>query len=300
MGAGWVFLNPPTGSVQISWSFGGTPTDVHLFAWMAYKNVGSVRDTDGDQDDNLDSGNTLTMTTQNGDRVVGAVEQYYSGVTTCTWSGSMTGVANYHVSGDTANLSIGEHSATGTSVTFGGQYSSGEADGGIMGFVLAPAVSSSSSSSSRSRSSSSSSKSSSSSSSSLRPAGTVCWGHDTGVLEAYADDLSTWTGTGTVIDSGDNERLHLDRLEKKASPVINPGTSSTMITYNKYKPGLGTPKIYYRTGATEAACTAASWTLYTPNTSFDASTYVQVQFEGLSSSSSSSSRSSSSSSSSSP
>jgi hypothetical protein len=138
--------------------------------------------------------------------------------------------------------------------------------------------SSSSESSSSSSSSSSSESSSSSSQSSSATPGTVVFGHDTAVDEDYAEDLSTWTGTGTVSGSGDAEILTQSVGDVDVSPTWNLGAGEAVILIDKYQSGSGpTPAlIEYKTGVTKAAAEADTWTTY-DNVSFTSLGWVKVR-----------------------
>jgi hypothetical protein len=137
--------------------------------------------------------------------------------------------------------------------------------------------SSSSSSSSQSSSSSSSSLSSSSSSSSSATPGSYVWGHDTAVDEDYAEDLSTWSGSGLTSGSGDSEILTLDLSEDMESPARYLGALTAYIAIDKYQTGSGPlPTIQYKTGATRVACEADSWNAYN-GTSFECAGWAKIK-----------------------
>jgi hypothetical protein len=133
-GAAWVFYDPPTGTVRVDWTFAAS-TNEHQFAWMAYKGVGSVRDSSGLNGASVPS---RTVTTVSGDKVVVMVEQYYAGVTACTWT-NCTGVVDCY--DDVSSLlSLAEMTADGASETVSGEYSGGTSDGGCIAISLIPAV----------------------------------------------------------------------------------------------------------------------------------------------------------------
>ena len=160
--------------------------------------------------------------------------------------------------------------------------------------------SSSSSSSSSSRSSSSSSSSSSFSSTSQYPAN-HCWGHDTSIDEEFAWNFGDGVYTGIVLDSGDDERLHLAKGEDWISGgmKIDPSYQNEVM-YDKYQEGLGGSAldIYYKSGPTLASCDSDTWHAYTGHyTPTGGHIWIRVRLlYSLSSSSSSKSSSSSSSS----
>jgi hypothetical protein len=105
--------------------------------------------------------------------------------------------------------------------------------------------------------------------------GTVVWGHVTGVTEDNVQPFAVnWTGTGSIENSGDNERLALSAGQSMTSNVVNTGARHVSLGQNVYRSG-DTVTLNYRTGATEGACTSASWTAYT--TPFSSLGYVQVQ-----------------------
>lgn len=105
----------------------------------------------------------------------------------------------------------------------------------------------------------------------------ICWGHDTGVLEAVIHNFEdNWTGTGQIDNPGvaDTERLALETTEYMISEVVNTGAVSILIDYNVYAVGDDID-LDYRHGATTAACLAAAWNNYVaPFTSLG---YVQVR-----------------------
>jgi hypothetical protein len=106
--------------------------------------------------------------------------------------------------------------------------------------------------------------------------GTVCFGHVTGVTEENAEPFSTWTGTGTVVGSGDSERLELLSGEYMNSPFI---TKSGMVesALDVYASGGKPATLKYRTGANQTACEAASFITYT--VPFEALGVVQLRVE---------------------
>jgi len=104
--------------------------------------------------------------------------------------------------------------------------------------------------------------------------GTVCFGHDTGVVEFYIKNLASWTGTGLVVGTGDNEQLQLLFGQQKISPIHNLGVGAARIKLNKYLAG-NSVFIQYKTGATPAACDADMWHSYVPG--FASLGYVRVR-----------------------
>jgi hypothetical protein len=109
--------------------------------------------------------------------------------------------------------------------------------------------------------------------------GTTVWGHVTGVTETNVRTFAgNWTGTGTVENSGDTERLALGAGEYMESEVVNTSTRSIKLLQNTYSAG-NTVTIKYRTGASESACRAAGWSTYT--VPFDSTGYVQIRVEAV-------------------
>jgi len=105
----------------------------------------------------------------------------------------------------------------------------------------------------------------------------ICWGHDTGVLEAVIHDFQgNWTGTGAIGNPGvdDIERLELDAGEWMISEVVETGTVDIIILYNVYAAGDDID-LDYRHGNTPAACEVAGWNDY--GGAFTSLGYVQVR-----------------------
>lgn len=85
-----------------------------------------------------------------------------------------------------------------------------------------------------------------------------------------------WTGTATVVGSGDSERIEFASGQYMVSEVVETGTLNVILDINKY--GLGNEvTLKYRHGATQSACEAASWNNYTGQ--FASLGYVQVRLE---------------------
>lgn len=85
-----------------------------------------------------------------------------------------------------------------------------------------------------------------------------------------------WTGTGTIENTGDNERLALDSGEYMISEVVNFGTFTLELLQNEYLSGDNVT-LKYRHGATENDCINASWQDYIGL--FDCLGYVQIRVE---------------------
>lgn len=105
----------------------------------------------------------------------------------------------------------------------------------------------------------------------------ICWGHDTGVLEAVVHDFQgNWTGTGEIVNPGvdDIEKVCLDSGEWMISEVVETGVANVEILTNVYAAGDAVD-VDYRHGNTPAACEAAGWNNYVgPFTSLG---YIQVR-----------------------
>ena len=107
--------------------------------------------------------------------------------------------------------------------------------------------------------------------------GTTAWGHVTGVIETNVRTFAgNWTGTGEIQNSGDSERIALNSGEYMESEVINTGSVTVTLLQNNYSAG-DTVILKYRQGATDTACTSASWITYT--VPFASSGYAQVRIE---------------------
>ncbi len=107
--------------------------------------------------------------------------------------------------------------------------------------------------------------------------GSTTWGHSTGVVETNIRTFAgNWTGTASIENAADAERLAFNAGEYMESEVVETGTSTVELLQNNYQAG-DTVLLRYRDGATEAACLAASWTNYT--VPFDSAGFVQVRLE---------------------
>jgi len=108
----------------------------------------------------------------------------------------------------------------------------------------------------------------------------VCFGHDTGVEEDYAEDHASGSGTGTVNSTGDSETLTVNPGEYWEYPTWYYGTgSNARITKDKYLTGSGTINVYYRTGATKGATELLGWTAYSGD--FVSLGWVGIRVEGV-------------------
>lgn len=108
-------------------------------------------------------------------------------------------------------------------------------------------------------------------------AGSVCWGHDTGVTETNVRNFSgNWVGTGAIENTGDSERLALESGEYMESEIVNTGAVKIELIQGKYQAG-NTTNMYYKTGDSVSSCEAASWVEYTGF--FQSSGYIKIKFE---------------------
>jgi len=73
---------------------------------------------------------------------------------------------------------------------------------------------------------------------------------------------ANWTGTGSIISSGDNELIKLDTGEYMESEVINVGVGQMAIKLAEYQSGTGIPVIKYKDGNSVANCEADTWHTY--------------------------------------
>ena len=96
--------------------------------------------------------------------------------------------------------------------------------------------------------------------------GTVCWGHDTGVVEDNIRNFNVnWTGTGQIVDAGvaDTERILFDSGESEESETWHIGSGRVRLTIDKYDAGFGDPELKYKQGNSEVNCEADIWHDYT-------------------------------------
>jgi len=89
------------------------------------------------------------------------------------------------------------------------------------------------------------------------------------------DFAGNWTGTGAIINAGDDEQICLDDGEEMISEIVYTDTNSVQLTQNKYDPTGDSGTLYYRHGATIPACLAAGWNLYVAP--FASLGYVQIR-----------------------
>ena len=96
------------------------------------------------------------------------------------------------------------------------------------------------------------------------------------MTEDNARAFSYWTGTGAVVDSGDDEKICMESGEYMESEVVEITVCTVTIAQNTYASG-DTAILKYRTGATRPDCLAAAWTTYT--VPFVSDEYLQVRVE---------------------
>ena len=99
------------------------------------------------------------------------------------------------------------------------------------------------------------------------------------MVENNVRDFSgNWTGTGTILGTGDAERIELTSGEYMESEVVFSGAIVTVKIYqNKYDQTGDDVTLKYRHGNSESACLAASWNVYT--VPFSSLGYVQIRVE---------------------
>jgi len=97
----------------------------------------------------------------------------------------------------------------------------------------------------------------------IPPDGTVCWGHDTAVVEANIRNLTgNWAGTASIAGAGDAEEVQFSSGEDSVSETWHIGPGRIKITLDKYGSGSGAPTVYYKQGNSSANCDSDSWHLY--------------------------------------
>lgn len=111
--------------------------------------------------------------------------------------------------------------------------------------------------------------------------GTVCWGHETGVIETnvrtFADN---WTGTGAILNGNpDAERVELGAGEYMISEPVNTGARYVELDQNHYNPAGDNVVMSYRTGDSVVNCELDDWHVY--SVPFISGGYVEVKIEVL-------------------
>lgn len=113
-----------------------------------------------------------------------------------------------------------------------------------------------------------------------RSFGTICWGHDTGVVEVNIRDfLGNWSGTGTITGSGDAEQIELQTGEYMESVDWNLGSclfNSARLRQNVYQAGDDVT-LKYKTAATQGALAGVGWSAYTGP--FQSLGWVKIRIE---------------------
>jgi hypothetical protein len=105
----------------------------------------------------------------------------------------------------------------------------------------------------------------------------ICWGHSTGVTESTVKTfVNYWTGTGSVENSGDAERIALESGQYMVSEVVYSGALTIILLQNEYGAGNAVT-VKYRHGITQVECLAATWVVY--SSPFKSLGYVQVRLE---------------------
>jgi hypothetical protein len=111
--------------------------------------------------------------------------------------------------------------------------------------------------------------------------GTVCWGHDTGVVEANIRDYTgNWTGTGIVSGAGDAELIGLQTGEYMESEDWHLGScifNSARLRQNVYDVTGDDVTLKYKTAATKAALPGTGWSVYAG--AFQSLGWVKVRIE---------------------
>ena len=123
----------------------------------------------------------------------------------------------------------------------------------------------------------------------FEPGGSVCWGHDTGVVEDNVRDfLNNWSGDASIQGTEDYEKIQFDSGEYEESETWYIGAGRVRIIINKYAPDTyfkdsvdtgfkmkdafdpkdapfyyGTPTVKYKQGNSQANCEADTWHAYT-------------------------------------
>lgn len=112
--------------------------------------------------------------------------------------------------------------------------------------------------------------------------GSVCWGHDTGVVELNIRNFQgNWTGTATIHNPGvaDTESLVFSAGEYMESETFNYGVGRVKITLDKYAVGFGAVDVLYKNGNSQANCEADSWHSYIG--SFVCTGWVKVRLDDM-------------------
>lgn len=115
----------------------------------------------------------------------------------------------------------------------------------------------------------------------INEVGTVCWGHDTGVVEENTKDYTgNWTGTGAISGAGDPELIGLQTGEYMESQDWYLGPcifNSARLRQNVYDPTGDDVTLKYKTAATLAALPGTGWSAYTGP--FQSLGWVKIRIE---------------------
>jgi hypothetical protein len=95
------------------------------------------------------------------------------------------------------------------------------------------------------------------------------------VLEVNTRTFAThWTGTGTIENTGNSERIVLEAGESMTSEIVETNTGEWEALQGEYQEA-DTVLLEYRTGNSEANCESASFATYT--TPFESLGFVQLR-----------------------
>jgi hypothetical protein len=90
--------------------------------------------------------------------------------------------------------------------------------------------------------------------------------------------LAHWSGTGTIENSGDDERLAINYGQYMESEIVETGIGAVTIRLNSYKSG-DSVTIKYKTGGTQSLCDSAEWTATTDGEQKNSEGYVKIRLE---------------------
>ena len=89
--------------------------------------------------------------------------------------------------------------------------------------------------------------------------------------------FSLWTGTGTVVSSGDSEKIGLMSGQYMESPPVNTGALTVTLAVDAYGSGDGHSTLKYRTAAAAGDLSGEGWTTY--SAPFESAGYVGLRLE---------------------
>lgn len=108
-------------------------------------------------------------------------------------------------------------------------------------------------------------------------AGTVCWGHVTGVSESNTRTfVDHWTGTGEISSAENNEQIGFGSNKYMMSEIVNTGSKNIELSINVYASG-NSVSLLYRTGSTLLDCANSEWSVY--GLPFLSLGYVQIRLQ---------------------